>query len=97
MRNTGYLTEGHDPALARLIQWSWPGMAHWAASGPSSTTCGQCSYFGYWQQIHNASGDIISTKYRKDCCGRYHSLTGRHGPAVPASAASCRHFKPIEK
>jgi hypothetical protein len=96
MRNGSHLTAGCDPALTAQIAKTKPGMAHWAASGPSGRTCADCSYLTYWQQIRNVAGNIVGTKQRHGCA-KFRELTGRHGPAVPKHAEACRYFAPRDE
>jgi hypothetical protein len=97
MKNTTHLTQGCAPDLARQIALSVHGMAHWAASGPFGATCSQCQFWGYWQQRRNASGDIVSTKFRRDCCGKFFELTQQHGDKIPGSTEACRHFARLDE
>jgi hypothetical protein len=87
-----YLTPGYSPELVSQIRQTVPGMAHWAASGPTGATCGECAYLGYWKQIRNRAGDTVSTERRRGCA-KFYELTGEHGPTVPPSCAACRHFE----
>jgi hypothetical protein len=92
MKNAPHLTVGHAPVLAKQIAATRPGMAHFAATGPFGQTCGTCVHLAYWQQVRNASGNIVKTKHRKGCA-KFHALTGQHGPPVRASTEACRHFE----
>jgi len=93
MKNADHLTKGHDEVLARQIAISKPGMAHWAATGPLSATCKQCTHYGYWQQ-RNAYGDELERpKRRTACCEKFFKLTGKHGNSIPPDTEACRHFE----
>jgi hypothetical protein len=87
------LTDGYDPELTRQIGKSLPGMAHFAATGPFGTSCALCAHLGYHKKVMNKSGDTVRTTFRRDCCGKFHELTGRHGPPIEAGTESCRYFK----
>jgi hypothetical protein len=93
MKNSPHLTVGYAPVLARQIALTRPGMAHWSASGPFGAVCGQCAFYGYWQQVRGPNGNIVKTKHRQRSCAKYLALTGTHGAAVPASTEACRHFE----
>jgi hypothetical protein len=68
-----------------------PGQAHFAGTGPSNATCGQCAFLGYYRQRYNQSGDpVISSRHGG--CAKFYQLTGKHGPVVPRRATACRHF-----
>jgi hypothetical protein len=92
MKLTLHLTSGYAPELAAQIRTTHPGQAHWANSGPFGATCGECVHLGYWKQARNAAGEIVNTTRAKGCA-KFHALTGKHGPAVPASAAACKYFE----
>jgi hypothetical protein len=97
MRNAQHLTTGHDPIFARQVEKTRAGMASWAAGGPFGATCGECAHYGYHEQIRNAAGDTVKTKFRQKCCAMFHRLTQRHGPPVPPNTEACRHFKRREQ
>jgi hypothetical protein len=69
-----------------------PGQAHWAGSGPSGKSCGECCHLGYFKQHRNARGDTVRSEHTGGC-RRYFQLTGEHGPVVPRNAGACRHFE----
>jgi hypothetical protein len=94
MTNSLRLTQGYDDALANQIRATSPGMAHWAGSGPADTWCSSCWFFGYYKNTHNSAGEIITSKFRRLGCGKYHELTGRHGPDIDGNPKSCRHYTP---
>src|SRR5262245_11700756 len=88
------LTQGHHDELANQINATSPGMAHWAGTGPADTWCSTCLSFGYYKNVRNTAGEVISSKFRKSACGKYHELTGKHGPDIEDNPKSCRHYKP---
>jgi hypothetical protein len=88
------LTEGYaDPELCRQIKKTSPGMAHWSASGPFGTCSKDCTFFGYSRTIKNSAGDTIKTISRRGACGKFHALTGEHGPPIEPGTESCRYFE----
>jgi hypothetical protein len=92
MKNTPFLTTGHSPELAKQIQRTREGQAHFAGSGPLGATCGECAHLGYWRQRPNANGEIAKTK-RVGGCAQFHKLTGKHGAVVPPGTEACRYFE----
>ena len=94
MQNAAHLTNGYGNDLARQIKSTVPGMAHWAGSGPADAYCSSCKFFGYWKNKRNAAGEIITSKFRKSACGKFHDLTGQHGPDLDGNPKACRHFEP---
>jgi len=89
MQNHPNLTAGYSAEIERQIKQSVAGMAHFAGSGPPSTTCSDCVHYGYLRTGRN--GKI---RHRKRACGKFPKLTGKHGPDVPPDTPSCRHFEP---
>ena len=89
---TPHLTQDYPDVLAHRIRTTHPGQAHFANTGPFGATCGDCVFLGYHRQIRNNSGDTIKTVHRSGC-GKFHELTNKHGPVVPAHAAACRYFE----
>jgi len=92
MKTTSHLTAGYAPELARQINRSREGQAHFAGTGPFGATCGECVYLGYWRQRRNRSGDVAKTE-RTGGCEKFHQLTGKHGPVVPPGTDACRYFQ----
>ena len=88
------LTRGHSDILEYQIRSSHPGMAHFANTGPLGRTCAECKHLGYHQQRRDAAGNLTATTFRRNGCEKFHELTGKHGPAVPLSAAACKYFRP---
>lgn len=84
-----------DSAFEAQRLRTWPGMAHFAGTGPQFKTCRECSFWnnngadpGYYAQGGKHKGTI---KPRE--CARYTQLmAGAHGPAVPHGASACKHF-----
>ena len=92
MKTNPFLTTGHLPELAKQIQRTREGQAHFAGTGPFAATCGECAYLGYWRQRRSANGEIVKTE-RVGSCAQFHKLTGKHGPVVPPGSAACRYFE----
>jgi hypothetical protein len=90
MQNSAHLTKGYGNDLTRQINSTVPGMAHWAGSGPVDTWCSTCWFFGYYRNNRNSPGEIIASKFRPRGCGKYHELTGRHGPDLDGNPEACR-------
>jgi|SRR6516225_4840730 hypothetical protein len=90
------LTPGYSNRLNQQIRATHQGQAHFANGGPSGAICGECVFWGYYQQHHNKAGNSTKTTFRK-ACAKYHALTGRHGAVVPANASACRYFKRKEE
>ena len=90
---TSNLTPGYTPELAAQIARTYPGMAHFADTGPFGATCGECTFYGCWKQRRNTAGEIVSTTKVEGACAKFHALTGKLGAAVPPGASACRHFE----
>ena len=80
-----YLT--HEPGAPRKRD-AVPGMAHFAGTGPDGTTCRNCEFYRFFREdrprLHGG-------------CKKYLLLTGRHGPAIDGSNASCKYFEEVHK
>jgi hypothetical protein len=93
VENTLNLTPGYEPELAEMMKQTEPGQAHWAGSGTSGRTCGECGHYGYWKRVYNKSGDIVTTRHRQCACGKFYQLTAKHGDDVSPTARTCRYFE----
>jgi len=86
------LTRGHSDLLEYQIRATHAGQASWANGGPFGETCGTCAHLGYSRQHCNESGDTVKATHHGGC-RKFHDLTNKHGPVVPAHAAACRYFQ----
>jgi hypothetical protein len=93
MRNADHLTDGYAQELAAAIRATKPGQAHWADSGPFGATCGDCVHYGYRRRKYNHAGDIVKTTLRPNACGKFQSLTGKHGPDFSEATPACKYFE----
>lgn len=84
-----------DAAFEAQRLKTWPGMAHFAGSGPALTTCRSCMLWnncgadpGYYAPTSKHRGGI-----KPRSCGKYQQLmSGEIGPAIPHTAAACKYF-----
>ena len=83
IRKTEHLTSGHG-STERLIDLTFPGMAHFAGTGPGDHCCGGCRHWAG------------TATRQKAPCGKFRALTSRNGRDVPRSAKACRYFLPCE-
>lgn len=70
----------------RMRAETYPGMAHFAGTGPLMETCRTCMHF---QHGGYAAG---SGELRKGRCGHYKILTQSVGAQFPNTARSCKYF-----
>ncbi len=77
--NITYLTVD-EKAKARD---TYPGMAHFAGTGPAGKRCEDCRYLTH----------LNGTNRNSFCCDEYHRLTGKDGPKIPKAALSCKYFE----
>ncbi len=80
----------HVTAAASL---SFPGMAHFAKTGPLGASCRDCCYWEDDAPENNSQANTHRTKANQACCAKYRQLTGHLGKKVPGDAAACRHFE----
>lgn len=84
-----------NPALESARRSTYPGMAHFAGSGPAGVTCRQCRDWtgcgqesGYYAK-KGKHGGVLKPRP----CGTYRALMGGEiGPAVPHDARACKYF-----
>jgi hypothetical protein len=77
--------------LAQKRKDTFPGMAHWARTGPDGATCRGCvrwEFDGYF-----AGSGLL----KPALCAKYRSLMhGQPGAKVPHYAQACKHFDAAE-
>lgn len=95
-----------DPEFEAMRRRTYPGMAHFAGTGPKGTTCRQCKHWdgageqtGYFSKT-GKNGGVIKPR---SCSKHRELMRGQTGPAIPHNAASCKHYEeaaeipPVEK
>jgi hypothetical protein len=86
------LSEHLTPAAHdRAARATFPGMAHFAGSGPPFKTCHECQFWdhnGYHAKTGKYHGLIKPAP-----CRKFRALTREVGDKVPDDAAACRHFE----
>lgn len=65
--------------ITREQSLTYPGMAHFAETGPKGATCKDCGNLAVVKQ----------TPY----CAKYEDLMGKVGSPIPLTASACRHYK----
>jgi hypothetical protein len=70
------LTNTYPAELEAQARQTFPGMAHFAGTGPFATACRDCVFY--------------NNKTRR--CEKYFQLTRRKGASFPNSAPSCKYF-----
>jgi hypothetical protein len=70
-----------------------PGQAHFAGTGPTGKTCGECKFKGYRRRIVKKSGEF-SKAVTSAGCAKFFELTRTHGPAISKFQQACKYFEP---
>lgn len=84
-----------NPDLEDKRRRTWPGMAHWAGTGPTGKTCRMCNSWtgcgvesGYY-----ANGGKHKGAVKPRPCEKYQELmAGETGPAIPHETQACKYF-----
>lgn len=90
--------QGHlsviDPVFETKRQRTYPGMAHFAESGPAKTRCRECKFWtgcgresGYYAKKGVHGGVLKPRPYAK-----YRDMMQEVGPGVPHDALACKYF-----
>ena len=80
-----------------------PGMAHFAGTGPSGKTCGDCVNRGYYRKrtpkFNERTNEWVEKSYKTAGCAKFNQLTGNHGPTIDTKLHACKYFeeKPREQ
>jgi hypothetical protein len=90
-RQTAHLTLGYAPDIAKTMQQTHAGQAHFA-NGPLGATCAECAHYGCWKQKRNAAGEVVATSRVNGACAKFREFTGKIGPTIPPGAPACKYF-----
>lgn len=84
-----HLTQAHPNHWE--IADSYPGMAHFAGTGPKGRRCRDCAF---WAGGENTKASRPRVKAAP--CAKFRHLTRAAGKPVPARAWSCKYFQEAE-
>ena len=74
-----------NPEVSSMSAQTYPGMAHFAGTGPDNSHCEKCRFFG-------------PGRSKNKPCNKYTAMmNGILGPLVPPNAAGCEYFDPKQK
>ncbi len=82
-----------DPELTRKARATWPGMAHFAGTGPKGRTCRECIYWDHLPYEYRSKTGRYGGLIKPARCRKYRELTREQGAPVPYHAFACRHFE----
>lgn len=83
-----------DADLEKKRNATYPGMAHFAGTGPAGKTCRECIFWtGCGERVrYYAKGGVHGGVIRPQACAKYKELMREVGPAVPFTALACKYF-----
>ena len=91
-----HLKPGHTPELSRQIAASYPGMAHFAGTGPTGKSCRECAFYvtdGYYSKTGGHRGALKPGR-----CRKYREMMrGQWGEKFSYAAQACKYFEQAEK
>jgi hypothetical protein len=77
-----------------LARDTFPGMAHFAGTGPAGLSCRVCTNWSIGSQDWYASGGKHGGAPKPRGCRAFSKFTmGRDGAKVPHDAKACKHFE----
>lgn len=85
-----HLTASPVDALARA---SYPGMAHFARTGPVNTTCRECIFWEHGSHDYRAKNGKYRGLIEPARCRKYRQITSQQGDKIPDDAPSCKYFE----
>lgn len=85
-----HLTAGPVDTLARA---SYPGMAHFAGTGPHGKTCRECIFWNHVLYDYRAKNGKFRGLILPANCKKYKQITQSVGDKVPDDAGSCKYFE----
>lgn len=84
-----HLTAGPVDTLARA---SYPGMAHFAGTGPHGSTCRECIFWEHGPHDYRAKNGKHRGLIEPARCRKYRAITLHQGDKIPDEAAACKYF-----
>lgn len=84
-----HLTTSPADSLARA---SFPGMAHFARTGPANKTCRECVFWKHGPYDYRAKNGKYRGLIEPATCSKYRSITQNEGAKIPDDAPACKYF-----
>lgn len=84
-----HLTAAPIDVLARA---SYPGMAHFAGTGPRGSTCRECIFFDHGPHDYRSKNGKHRGLIEPAKCKKYQQITMQAGAKIPDDAAACKYF-----
>jgi hypothetical protein len=84
-----HLTAGPVDQQARA---TYPGMAHFAGTGPHLATCRECLFWEHGTHDYRAKNGKWRGLIEPAACRKFRTFTGQRGDKIPDDAAACKYF-----
>jgi len=84
-----HLTESTHDRAARA---TFPGMAHFAGSGPRGRTCRECIFWAHQKNDYRSKNGKYGGLIKPAPCRKYQTFMRDQGGAIPDDAAACKYF-----
>lgn len=84
-----HLTEAPADRAARA---TFPGMAHFAGTGPSGRTCRECVFWNHQPHAYRSKNGKHSGLIKPAACRKFQQLMHVDGNQIPDDARSCKYF-----
>lgn len=84
-----------DPAFEAKRNRTYPGMAHFAGTGPAGSSCRLCLFWtgcGFEDGWYAKKGKHGGKLKPRSCAKHRELMQGDIGPAIPYDAAACKYF-----
>lgn len=84
-----HLTEAPVDRFARA---SYPGMAHFAGTGPRLKTCRECLFYAHDKYDYRSKNGKLRGLILPASCKKYKQITQQTGDKIPDDAQACKYF-----
>ena len=74
------------------VRASYPGMAHFARTGPQGSTCRECSNWKHDKWDYHSKSGKHHGLIKPASCRKYREIIGVEGARVPDDAQACKYF-----
>jgi hypothetical protein len=88
-----------DSGFEQTRRSTYPGMAHFAGSGPVGKVCRECALWtgcGAQSGYYAKSGKFGGMLKPRPCAKHKEMMAGEVGPGVPHDARACKYFSQNE-
>ncbi len=89
-----HISDHLTPAPAdHAARRTFPGMVHFAGSGPAGSTCRECLFWAHIKDDYRSKNGSYRGVIKPAICKKFKQMMQTEGNQIPDDAAACKYFE----